>query len=76
MARTGWFMLIAPRSKEPYSYEGAVLIHDNPKELEWLFPGVRNEELSTFEVGRPLMRLKLHPDMQAVTWPLDPADFL
>lgn len=70
-----WYMLIAPASREPYSYQGAVLIHDNPRELEWLFPGVRVAKLPGRGLGRPLLRLRHHPDMHAVEFPLSEGDF-
>jgi len=67
---------MGPISKEPLSYQGAVLIHDNRDELQWLYPKNEVKELPGNGLGRPLMRLKYHPDMQSVEWPICKSDFL
>lgn len=81
MAHSGAFAIEGKRSGELLSYRGAVLYHDNKRELEWLFPkqyasgAYRTVELPVSGIGRPIMRLADHPDMQAVRFPLDPAEF-
>lgn len=74
-------MLVGVRSGEPMSHDGRVIYHDNPRELHFLYEKSIAlgshviKELPSKGLGRPLLRLKDHPDMQAVTWPLNPADF-
>lgn len=73
-------------SKELLSFLGRIIVHDGPKEeLEFLFPKHRDGQATFVEVtliegrlqdGRPAMWLRDHPDMDTVTWPLDPADFV
>lgn len=72
-------------SRELLSFGGAVVVHANRAELDWLFPratftpvalkGGTPEELAA-RYGRAFMLLKDHPDMAAVRWPLDRRDFL
>jgi hypothetical protein len=64
-------------SKELLSYEGRVLIHDNPRELEWLLRGpYKVVDLGNpHQIGRPLLRLRDHPGMSAVRFPLNVDDF-
>ena len=81
MAHSGAWAIHGKRSGELLTFQGAVLWHNNKMELEWLFPkqyasgAYRSVELPTTGIGRPIMRLADHPDMQAVRFPLDPAEF-
>lgn len=50
-----------------------IVVHDNRHELEWLFPNT--EVVDVTNTHMPVMRLKDHPDMSAVTWPLKKEDF-
>lgn len=68
------YALVGDRSGELLSYGGAVLVHDDRAELEFLVPGPRVVEVRP-DTGRPLMRLRDHPDMGSVSWPLDRRDF-
>lgn len=79
MGSNAW-AIEGPITKELLTYHGAVLWHNNPREVEWLFPklfegGGRCVELPSKGIGRPLMRLQDHPDMQAVRFPLRIEDF-
>lgn len=69
------YAMVGPVSGELLSHEGRVICHDNRRELEWLFPQVRVVEVPRAGLGRPLMSLRNHPDMQGVTWPLNPDEF-
>lgn len=80
---TAWYAL-KHSSGELISKNGAVLIHDNLREMEWFIPscppiGLRGsspDEVS-HHLGRPVMRLKDHPDLVALglSWPLNKRDF-
>jgi hypothetical protein len=63
---------------EPFSFGGRVLVHGDRAELEYLIPthpvvelpGTTPEEVAA-RLGVPVMLWKDHPDMAAITWPLD-----
>lgn len=75
--------LKATKTGELFTHSGRIVVHDNPKELRWLFlKSIETgkftvEELpKTGEIGRPLLRLQHHPDMETVRWPLRRSDFV
>ncbi len=78
-----WFAVKGRTSGELLSLKGALLVHPDRAELEFLIPGFRvvavtggtPEEISQ-HYGRPVMRWVEHPQMAAVTWPLNRRDFL
>lgn len=69
--------------REPLTYQGQLLVHDDPAELEWLIPthpvvevlGRSPEEVAE-RMGLPVLRWKDHPDMAGIRWPLDRKDFV
>lgn len=70
-------------TREILTKDGQVLVHDNPRELEFLF-GLKDGKSATVKVvevsaaflrERPFMRLRDHPELAATTFPLDPAEF-
>jgi len=64
------FAYVGPVSNELLSFRGAVLVHTDRAEMEYLVPGCRVVELPRADLGRPLMPLSRHPDLAAVQWPL------
>jgi hypothetical protein len=52
---------------------GAILVHDNRGELEFLFPG--RETVDVSQSVLPKTRWRDHPDMASVRWPLRREDF-
>lgn len=69
-------------SGELCTYQGAVIVHSNRPEMQWLIPSHPVVELagdSAAEVaekyGRPAMNLRDHPDLASVRWPLNRNDF-
>lgn len=68
------YALVGQLSGELLTYEGAVICHTNSHELVWLVKNARVVELPKV-VGLPLMWLKDHPSMAAVSWPLSKEDF-
>lgn len=69
-------------SGELLSLTGSVIIHDNPREMEFLIQGAPPVELPgnsmeevAYRLGRPVLLLKDHPDFEGVRWPLDKRDF-
>jgi hypothetical protein len=55
------------------SFGGKVIVHDNPNEMHYLVPNVRIVEINPD--AQPTMRLKDHPDLCSVRWPLNRRDF-
>jgi hypothetical protein len=52
---------------------GAVLVHEDRAELEFLFPGRSTVDVTTSSL--PKMRWRDHPDMAGIRWPLRREDF-
>lgn len=69
------YAYVGPVSNELLSYQGRVLTHPDPGEMRFLMPAMRVIELPGADVGRPLMRLRDHPDLAAITWPLTKEQF-
>lgn len=68
------FAIKGAASRQLLTYRGAILTHPNRAELEFLLPGAEvvpydGRELPTLPIAR-------HPDMAALSWPLDRRDFL
>ena len=59
-------------SGELLTYQGRILVHPDRGELEFLFP---NEQAVPYDGALPTLPIAHHPDMAAVTWPLDRKDF-
>lgn len=77
------FAIAGRTSGEILSYRGRMVLHHDRRELEYLFPGERIVMLRGYTVaecaqlyGRPAMRLQDHPDMGAVSWPINPKEFV
>lgn len=70
------YAYVGNASRELLSYRGAILVHDNPAEMEYLIPGYAVIPLPPAEaLGRPTMPLRHHPDLAAVAWPLEKGSF-
>ncbi|HET9384509.1 MAG TPA: hypothetical protein VFO67_05130 [Gemmatimonadales bacterium] len=76
---TVWYAPEGLASHELLSLHGKVLVHDNPREMEFLLANVKIKRLGTdldrALAGRPHMLLRDHPDMTWVRWPLREEDF-
>lgn len=72
-----WYGLRGAVSNELISYRGRVLVHDNPEEASWvLCRSVTPIRLSArFVLVNPVMRLRDHPHLAHMSWPLDRAAF-
>lgn len=76
-----WFA-IKHSSGELLSLKMAVIIHDNPREIEWLISpakpvpvkGKTPQEVA-HHLSRKVLLLKDHPDFESVKWPLNERDF-
>lgn len=72
------YWAIKHSSGELLSLDMAVIIHDNPREIEWLISPAKSVPLNgktpqevAHYLGRRVLLLKDHPDMASVQWPLD-----
>jgi hypothetical protein len=62
-------------SGELLTWRGRVLVHDNRHEMEFLCPNTPVVRITDGELGQPVMRLRDHPHLEHITWPLQRADF-
>jgi hypothetical protein len=67
--------IVGGTSGQLITYRGAALVHDNRAEMEFLFPNARVVRLSKGLLGQPWMKLKDHPQMVSVRFPLRREDF-
>lgn len=63
--------LVGSTSGEILTYQGYAIVHENKAELEYLFPNNRVVPLPSYYGESLTVQLKNHPDMDAVTFPLD-----
>lgn len=68
------YALVGGTTNDVLTFQGAVIVHENQSEMEWLFPMNRVVE---FRPGSSdtVMALKNHPSMASVTFPLTKSDF-
>lgn len=64
------YCLIGRITKEPLSYKGRVIVHEDKAEMEYLFPNNRVVELPAYFGEDLTIPLKFHPDMDNVKFPL------
>lgn len=70
------YAMLGEVSKELLTYNGKVIVHDNREEFEFLVPtGGKVIRITGGNLGQPTIRLRDHPDMASVRWPLDRRDF-
>lgn len=56
-----------------FTLGGAVIVHEDRAELEWLFP--HRETVDVTESVLPKLQLKNHPQMAGTRWPLHREDW-
>lgn len=70
------YALQGTTSRDLLTFGGRVLVHDNRAELEFLFAGaVRVVDCPRDIPPEQTLPVRHHPQLAAVTWPLDPKDF-
>ena len=69
------YALRGDASRELLSLDGQVLVHDNPHEMEWLVVGATAVELGPAWPEADTLPLRDHPQLSAVSWPLNRSDF-
>lgn len=78
-----WYGIRGAASGELLSLKGAVIIHNNPREIEFILagtggpvglPGKDPKDVAT-KLMRRTMLLRDHPDLSNIKWPLDRNDF-
>lgn len=63
--------LVGATSGEILTYRMRAIVHEDKRELEYLFPGNRVVPLPSYWGEELTLPLKDHPDMDAVQFPLD-----
>lgn len=63
--------LVGAVSGDVLTYRGFLLVHDNKRELEHLFPGNKVVAKPEWFGDDLTMSIKNHPDMDAVVFPLE-----
>lgn len=71
--RVGPLWALKTVTGDVFTYGGAVLVHDNRAELEYLFPGRQTVDVSQSVL--PKMMIRDHPGMAPVQFPLRREDF-
>lgn len=69
------YAVAGPVSGELMSYHGRILVHPDRAELEWLLADQRVVEVPAHIPAEQTMPWAQHPQMAAVTFPLDRRDF-
>jgi hypothetical protein len=63
-------------SKELISYQGRILVHTDPAEMEFIFStGVKVVKCPDEITPDMRMDIKTHPDLSSYRWPLRRGDF-
>ena len=57
------------------TYQGAVIVHGDKAEMEWLLPGSRIVRVTDGDLGAPVLQLRDHPDCRHIVFPLRREDF-
>lgn len=65
------YAIVGRVSKELLTYRGFVLVHEDRRELEYLFPNERIVPLPGYFEDSLTMQIKDHPDMDTVKFPLE-----
>lgn len=63
--------LVGASSGEVLTYQMRAIVHENKRELEYLFPANRVVPLPNYWDEAATIPLKDHPDMDTVVFPLD-----
>lgn len=71
----GRYGLYGAATRDFLTFAGRVLVHDNRAELEWLVPGTQVREVPPSFPPDQCLPIRLHPDLQAVDFPLNRRDF-
>jgi len=68
--------LVGASSGQLLTYQGQAILHDNRREMEFLFPNTRVVRVTRGELGQPWMWLKHHPAMERTSFPLQREEFV
>lgn len=69
------YVAVGPVSREPLSYGGMILVHEDRAELEFLLPGTQVVEIGDQIPWSDTMPIRQHPELSKVEWPLRREDF-
>lgn len=69
------YAVVGARSGDLLTYRGAVIVHNDRAEMEWLLPGSKVVRVTDGDLGAPVLQLRDHPDCRHITFPLRREDF-
>lgn len=69
------YALYGDYSKDLLTFQGLVIVHDNKSEMEWLLPNSKVVRITDGDLGRPVMKLKDHPGVSHISFPLKRSEF-
>lgn len=74
------YALRGPTTRDLLTYQGRPIVHDSREEIEWLLPDAHAVAVTEQDLRRrsplPPLRLRDHPSLSHVRWPLDRSQFL
>lgn len=73
------FALLGGHCRDLLTLGGRPIVHTNREEMQWLLPDARVVPVTDRDLARrsplPPLRLRDHPDLAGVSWPLDRREF-
>lgn len=69
------YALYGEYTKDLLTFQGKVIVHNDKSEMEWLLPNSKIVRITDGDLGRPVMKLKDHPSMTHISFPLKKSEF-
>lgn len=69
------YAILGDYSKDLLTYQGRVIVHGNREEMEFLLPNSKIVRITDGDLGQPVMKLKDHPGLSHISFPLKRSEF-
>lgn len=69
------FAIYGDYCKDLLTFQGKVIVHNDRSEMEWLLPNSKIVRITDGDLGRPVMKLRDHPGLSHITFPLKRSEF-